>query len=150
MTHPTEAAQALYALDMLPESESRGLAEHLTRCPACDRLAREYREVQAALLEWREAPERLVADAHGAILQRMRLHRLVNQLSVDGDLRKQAGVDPGGVLAAYGIAPTPALLAAFKELGGDAARFPGELDERLTKWHRLLEMFPGGPPPLGG
>jgi anti-sigma factor RsiW len=150
MTHPTEDSLAAYALGLLAESESQRLKDHLEACTDCDRLVEEYRDMGTALREWREAPGPVAAETHGAILQRLRLHRLLHQLFVDAELRRRAGDDPARVLAAHGIAPTPALLAAFKEIGStDAARFPGELDERITKWRRVLEWFPGGPPPVG-
>ncbi|HLW47277.1 MAG TPA: hypothetical protein VKW09_05860 [bacterium] len=149
MTHPTEDALAAYALG-LAEGRSQDVTEHLASCTQCDRLVSEYRDARAALYDWREAPGDVARDAHGAIVQRIRLHRLLHQLFVDGDLRRRAGEDPARVLAAHGIAPTPALLAAFKELGtADTAQFSGELDERLTKWRRILEFFPGGPPGIG-
>jgi anti-sigma factor RsiW len=150
MTHPTEDTLTAYALGLLADRQSQELTEHFATCSVCDRLLGEYREMAAALHEWREASEQMVAAAQDAIVQRMRLHRLFHQLLTNQDLRRRAGEDPARVLAAHGIAPTPALLAAFKDLGtAGSERFPGELDERLSKFRRLLEWFPGAPPPLG-
>jgi anti-sigma factor RsiW len=150
MTHPTEDALAAYAAGLLSESESRELANHLAGCSTCGRAVSEYRETAAVLREWRDAPDQMVKDAAEVLLQRMRLHRLVQRLFTDQELRRRMSDDPARELAAYGIAPTPAILAAFKDLGSPGAeRFPGELDERLSKVRRLIEHFPGMSPLLG-
>ena len=150
MTHPSEDTLAAFALGLLAERQSQEITQHLATCSPCERALGEYREMAAALHEWRDAPEQVAAGAHEAIVQRARLHGLLHQLFVDHDLRRRVSEDPARVLAARGIAPTPALLAAFKDLGTvGPERFPGELDERLSKVRRLIEWFPGAPgPPL--
>jgi anti-sigma factor RsiW len=150
MSHPSEDVIATNALGLLDQTESREVAAHLATCPACSQLTADYREMAASLQAWCEAPAEVAAHASDAVIQRLRVHRLLNQLVVNQELRRQVNSDPETVLAAHGIAPTPTLLAAFKEISAPGAeRFRGELDERLTKWHRLLEWFPGGPPPVG-
>jgi hypothetical protein len=122
---------------------------HVEACHMCGRVVGEYREIAAVLHAWREAPPEAVAAGYEAALQRIRLHRLLDRLFADADLRRQAGQDPEAMLSAHGVTPTPQLVAAFKDLGlSSLEQFPGELDERITKLHRLLEWFPGNP--LGG
>jgi hypothetical protein len=71
---------------------------------------------------------------------------LLDRLFADAGLRRQAGQDPEAILSTHGVIPTPQLVAAFKDLGlVSPERFPGELDERITKLQRLLEWFPGNP-----
>jgi anti-sigma factor RsiW len=146
MTHPTEDTLAAYVAGLLTETQSRELADHLATCAACDGAARDYREITAALREWRDAPEPVVERIQDLLVQRMRLHRLFHRMFADQDLRRRLADDPARELAAHGIAPTPAVLAAFKELGpAGPERFPGELDERLSKFRRIIEWFPGAP-----
>lgn len=148
--HPGEETLAACVLGLLSDTESTDITAHVAACPACERTVGELRATVAALRLWCEPPADRAEAAYAAVVQRMRLHRLLEQLFADRELRRQVSEDPAGALAAHGIAPTPALLAAFGDLaapGGD--RFPGTLDERLTKIRRLLEWFPGAPPPLG-
>lgn len=148
--HPDEGTLATFVLGLLSDMESESVAAHLAGCPPCDRTAGELRAAAEALATWCEAPADATEAAYDAVLQRLRLHRLLDRLFVDQELRRRLGEDPAAALAAHGIAPSPALLAAFSDLaapGGD--RFSGTLDERLTKFRRLLEWFPGAPPPLG-
>ncbi len=149
MEHPTEDVLTAFVLGLLPRTQRDEVAMHLETCDVCDRAIGDYRETAAALQMWCEAPPEMAAAGYEAIVQRLRLHRLLDRLFADAGLRRQAGQDPAGLLSAHGIAPTPQLLAAFKDLGGSSPeRFPGELDERITKLRRLLEWFPGGPGPL--
>jgi anti-sigma factor RsiW len=150
MTHPPDDTLAAYAAGLLADGHAREVVEHLNICSVCERAVGEYREIAADLREWRDAPTHVVAEANDALLQRMRLHRLVHRLITDQELRRRISDDPARVLSAHGITPTPAIMAAFKDLGSvGAERFPGELDERLSKVRRLIEYFPGGPPGLG-
>jgi anti-sigma factor RsiW len=150
MSHPAEDVLAAYALGLLAHTESQEVALHVASCPDCDRLTADYRGMAAALQAWCEAPPDVVAETSDAVIQRLRVHRLLNQLFVSQELRREVSEDPARVLTAHGIAPTPTLLAAFKDFSArGGGQFPGELDERLTKWQRLLEWFPGAPPPLG-
>ena len=150
MTHPTEDALAAYVAGLLTETQSREVADHVVACSACNRAASDYRNMTAALREWCDAPAQVVEGTHDVLLQRMRLHRLFHHLFTDQELRRRISEDPERELTAHGIAATPAILAAFKDLGSAGPeRFPGELDERLSKFRRLLEFFPGMPPPLG-
>lgn len=149
MEHPAEDTLAAFALGLLPRTQRDEVAAHLETCHECNRAVGDYRETAAALHTWREVPPEVAAAGYDAIVQRIRLHRLLDRLFADAAMRRQAGQDPAGILAAHGIAPTPELLAAFKDLGlSSPERFPGELDERITKFRRLLEWFPGGPGPL--
>lgn len=148
--HPDEGTLATFVLGLLSGTESESVAAHLASCPPCERTTGELRAAVEALATWCEVPPDATEAAYDAVLQRLRLHRLLDRLFVDQELRRRLGEDPAAALAAHGIAPSPALLAAFSDLaapGGD--RFPGALDERLTKFRRLLEWFPGAPPPLG-
>lgn len=150
MTHPSEETLAAFVLDLLNDTQSTDVTVHLGACPPCGRRVGELRATADALRLWCEAPADAVEAAGKTIAERTRLHRFLDQVFVDHDLRRRVSADPAGTLAAYGIAPTPALLAAFGDIGSpDGNRFPGELDERLTKVRRLLEWFPGAPPPLG-
>ena len=148
MGHPSEDTLAAVALGLLPRTQSDEVVTHVETCRECDRSTVEYREIAAALSTWREAPDEAASAGYNAIVQRIRLHRLLDHLFARADLRRQAGEDPQGLLAAYGIAATPQLLAAFKDLGlSSAERFPGELDERITKVRQLLDWSPGDPGP---
>ncbi len=145
--HPSEDTLAEFALGLLPPAQREMISTHQEACQVCDRAVEEYREIAAALHAWHEAPPEAAAAGYEAIVQRARLHRLLDRLFANADLRRQAGQDPAGMLAAHGITPTPQLLAAFKDLGlSSPERFPGELDERITKFRRLLEWFPGATP----
>jgi anti-sigma factor RsiW len=147
--HPSEERLAEFALGLLSPTEREMVSAHQEACQVCDRAVEEYREIAAALHAWQEAPPEAVAAGYEAIVQRARLHRLLDRLFANAELRRQAGQDPEGMLAAHGIAPTPQLLAAFKDLSLlSPEQFPGELDERITKFRRLLEWFPGAPGPL--
>lgn len=149
MGHPPEDTLTAFVLGLLPQTEREEVATHLETCHVCHRAVGDYRETAAALHTWCEAPPEMAEAGCEAIMQRIRLHRLLDRLFADAGLRRQAGQDPAGLLTAHGIAPTPQLLAAFGDLGGSSPeRFPGELDERITKLRRLLEWFPGGPGPL--
>ena len=148
--HPTEDDLAAYTAGLLTETQSAELTDHVAGCPACDRAVSDYRGMAAAFREWHDAPAQMVEGTYELLLQRIRLHRLFQRLFTDQALRRRVSEDPGRELAAHGVAATPAILAAFKDLGSAGPeRFPGELDERLTKFRRLLEFFPGMPPPLG-
>jgi len=148
MEHPTDETVAAFALDLLDPREHAEVASHLDACPACARSAGGYREMSEALHVWRDAPTDVAAAAEAAITQRIRLQGLVEGLLSDAALRSRAQADPHALLSARGITPTPELLAAFRDLDPSPSRFPHELDERVTKLRRLLEWFPGGPPPL--
>lgn len=152
MDHPSEDALAGFALGLLSETERNEVGEHLQTCAECGRATEEYREIVGALQVWSETPMAAVDGGYQAVVQRIRLHRILDQLLRDPDVRRQAAQNPEGVLAAHGIAPTPQLLAAFKDLDlSSLERFSGELDERITKLRRLLEWFPGASPgPLEG
>jgi hypothetical protein len=150
MIHPTEDDLAAYATGLLTEMPSGELADHVAACPACDRAVNDYRGMAAAFREWYDAPAQMLEGTYALLLQRIRLHGLFQRLFMDPELRRRMSDDPGRELAAHGIAVTPAILAAFKDFGSAGPeRFPGELDERLSKFRRLLEWFPGMPPPLG-
>jgi anti-sigma factor RsiW len=140
-----------FVLGLLPRTQHDEVAKHVEASEVCQRVVEEYREMVAALNAWHEVPAEAAAAGSEAILQRIRLHRLLDRLFADADLRRQAGLDPEGTLTAHGIAPTPQLLAAFKDLGlSSPEQFRGELDERITKLRRWLECFPGANPgPLG-
>jgi anti-sigma factor RsiW len=149
MIHPTENDLAAYAAGLLTEMQSGELADHVAACPVCDRAVSDYRGMTAAFREWHDAPPQMVEGTHELLLQRIRLHRLFQRLFTDQELRRRMSEDPGRELAAQGIAATPAILAAFRDLGSAGPeRFPGELDERLSKFRRLLGFFPGMPPSL--
>jgi anti-sigma factor RsiW len=151
MGHPGEDTLVAFGLGLLSQTQRDEVSMHVETCHMCGRAVGEFREIAAALHAWREAPPEAVAAGYEAVLQRIRLHRLLDRLFADADLRRQAGQDPEGMLVAHGVTPTPQLVAAFKDLGlSSLERFPGELDERITKFRRLLEWFPGGPPSLGG
>ena len=147
MGHPAEDMLAAIALGLLPRTQSDEVVTHLETCGVCDRAIVDYREIATALQTWREAPDAAASAGYKAIVQRIRLHRLLDQLFASADLRRQAGEDPQSLLAAHGIAATPELLAAFKDFGRSSPeRFPGELDERITKVRQLLD-WPGDPGP---
>jgi anti-sigma factor ChrR (cupin superfamily) len=148
MEHPTDETLAEFALGLLGPAQRAEVAKHLEACEACNHMAADYRGIGEALQSWREAPPDLVAAAQQRVTQRLRLHALLDRLLADADLRRRVQEDPAGLLSAHGITPTPELLAAFKDLDASPARFPHELDERITKFRRLLEAFPGAPPPL--
>jgi anti-sigma factor RsiW len=140
MGHPAEDTLSVFALGLLPRTQSEEITKHLETCEVCDRAVEDYREIAAALQTWREAPPEVAAAGYEAIAQRVRVRRLLDHLFANNDLRRQAGEDPEGLLAAHGIAPTPQLLAAFKDLGISSQEpLPGELDERITKLWRMLE-----------
>jgi anti-sigma factor RsiW len=152
MGEPSEDTLVEFVLGALPRAEHNEISTHLEACQVCSQVVEDYREMVAALHAWCEVPPEAAAGASEAMVQRIRLHRLLDRLFADADLRRQAGLNPEGTLVAHGIAPTPQLLAAFKDLGlSSSAQFPGELDERITKLRRLgLEWFPGASPgPLG-
>lgn len=145
--HPSEDVLAEFALGLLSPAQRERVSAHLEACHVCDHIIEEYREIAEALHAWQEAPPETTAAGYEAIVQRARLHRLLDRLFANAELRRQAGQDPEGMLAAHGIAPTPQLLAAFRDLSlSSPERFPGELDERITKFRRLLEWFPGATP----
>jgi hypothetical protein len=145
--HPSEDTLVAFSLGLLPEMQRQGISAHLETCLVCHRTIDEYREISAVLGVWREAPPEVVAAGREVLSQRIRLHRLLDQLFADADLRGRAGRDPEGLLTAHGITPTPEMVAAFKDLGlSSGERFPGELDERITKIRRLIEFFPGAEP----
>ncbi|HEX2710773.1 MAG TPA: hypothetical protein VHM88_00920 [Candidatus Acidoferrales bacterium] len=147
MGEPSEDTLVEFVLGVLPRMQVEEVSTHLEACQVCARAVEEHREIVAALHVWHEVPPEAAAAGAEAILQRIRLYRLLDRLFADADLRRQAGQNPEGTLAAYGIAPTPQLLAAFKDLGlSSPERFPGELDERITKLRRWLEWFPGATP----
>ena len=149
MGHPSKGTLVAFVLELLPETQRDEVSTHLEACHVCERAVEEYGEIAAALHIWHDAPPEAAAIGHKAIVQRIRLHRLLDRLFADADLRRQAGQDPEAMLSAHGVTPTPQLVAAFKDLGlASLERFPGELDERITKLQRLLEWFPGNP--LGG
>jgi len=144
MGHPDEDTLAAVALGLLPGTQGDEVVSHLETCGACDQSVVGYRQIAADLSTWRQSPDEAASAAYNAIVQRIRLHRLLDHLFVRADLRRQAGEDPHGLLAAYGIAPTPQLLAAFKDLGlSSPGHFPGELDERISKVRQLLGWSPG-------
>ena len=148
--HPDEGTLATFVLGLLSNTESASVAAHLAACPPCERTAGEILAAAEALANWCQAPADATDAAYAAVVQRLRLHRLLDRLFVDRELRRRLGEDPVAALAVHGIAASPALLAAFRELATpDSDRFSGTLDERLTKFKRLLEWFPGAPPPLG-
>lgn len=151
MGEPSEETLVKFVLGVLPRIQVEEVSTHLEACQVCERVVEEYREIVAALSAWHEVPLEAAAAESEAIVQRIRLHRLLDRLFADPDLRRQAGQNPEGTLITHGIAPTPQLLAAFKDLGlSSPERFPGELDERITKFRRWLELFPGmNPGPLG-
>jgi hypothetical protein len=147
MGHPAEDMLAAIALGLLPRTQGDEVVAHLETCSVCDRAIGDYREIATALHTWREAPDVAASAGYKAIVQRIRLHRLLDQLFASADLRRQAGEDPQSLLTAHGIAATPELLAAFKDFGRSSQeRFPGELDERITKVRQLLG-WPGDPGP---
>jgi len=144
MGHPNEDTLVAFALALLPQTQRDEVSTHLEACHVCEQAVGEYGEIAAALHVWHDAPPEAAAVGHKAIVQRIRLHRLLNRLFADADLRRQAGQDPEAMLSAHGVTPTPELVAAFKELGlASPERFPGELDERITKLR--IEWFPGNP-----
>ncbi len=151
MGEPSEDTLVEFVLGVLPRMQHDEISTHLEACQVCERVVEEYREMVAALHAWHEVPAEAAAAGAEAIVQRIRLHRMLDRLFADADLRRQAGLNPEGTLVAHGIAPTPQLLAAFKDLGlSSPEQFPGELDERITKFRRWLEWFPGvNPGPLG-
>ena len=151
MGEPSEETLVEFVLGVLPQPQQREVSAHLEACQVCELVVKEYREIVEALDAWHEVSPGAAAAASEAIVQRIRLHRLLDRLFGDADLRRQAGQNPEGTLVAHGIAPTPQLVAAFKDLGlSSPERFPGELDERITKFRRWLEWFPGANPgPLG-
>jgi anti-sigma factor RsiW len=149
MEHPTDEVLAAFAMGLLATPHHTEVAGHLADCPGCERGAADYREMTEILHLWRDAPADLLATAQQGVTQRIRLQGLLEGLLADADVRRQAQADPHGLLSARGIIPTPELLAAFRDLDPSPAQFPHELDERVTKLRRLLEWFPGGPPPLG-
>ena len=151
MGDPSEETLAEFVLGVLPRTQHEEVLTHLEASQVCAQVVAEYQEMVAALRTWHEASPQAAAAVSETILQRIRLRRLLDRLFADPGLRRQAGQNPEGMLAAHGIAPTPQLLAAFKDLGlSSPERFPGELDERITKLRRLLEWFPGASPgPLG-
>jgi anti-sigma factor ChrR (cupin superfamily) len=148
MEHPTDETLAAFALGLLAAPDHTRVATHLDACPGCERGAAGYREMSEILRLWRDAPSDLMTTAQEGVTQRIRLQGLLEGLLADPDLRRQAQADPHGLLNTRGITATPELLAAFRELDPSPARFPHELDERVTKLRRLLEWFPGAPPPL--
>jgi anti-sigma factor RsiW len=140
MGHPGEDTLVAFGLGLLPQTLRDEVSMHVETCHVCGRAVGEYREMAAALHSWREAPPEAAAAGYEAIVQRIRLHRLLDRLYADADLRRQAGQNPRGTLVAHGVTPTPQLIAAFTDLGlSSLERFPGELDERITKVRRLLE-----------
>ena len=146
MDHPSEGTLVAFVLEVLPQAQQDEVSTHLEACHVCEQAVGEYGEISAALHVWRDAPPEAAAVGHKAIVQRIRLQRLLDRLFADADLRRQAGQDPEAMLSAHGVTPTPQLVAAFKDLGlASLGRFPGELDERITKLQRLLEWFPGNP-----
>lgn len=151
MGDPSEETLVEFVLGLLPRTQQEGVLKHLEASPVHTQVVAEYREMVAALRTWHEASPEAAEAVFERIVQRIRLRRLLDRLFADPDLRRQAGQSPESILAAHGIAPTPQLLAAFKDLGlSSPERFPGELDERITKLRRLLEWFPGATPgPLG-
>jgi hypothetical protein len=149
MGHLSEDTVVAFGLGLLPQTQRDEASMHVEACQVCGQAVGEYREIAAALHVWREAPAEVAAAGYDAIRQRIRLRRLLDRLFADADLRRQAGQDPESMLSAHGVTLTPQLVAAFKDLGlASPERFPGELDERITKLQRLLEWFPGNP--LGG
>jgi len=147
MGDPSEDTLVEFVLGVLPRGQHDEVSSHLGACQVCERIVEEYREMVAALHAWHEAPSEAAAAGSETIVQRIRLNRLLDRLFADADLRRQAGLNPEATLIAHGIAPTPQLLAAFKDLGlTSPERFPGELDERITKLRRWFEWFPGMQP----
>jgi hypothetical protein len=151
MGDPSEEMLVEFVLGVLPRTQHEEVLTQLEASYVYAQVVAEYREMIAALRTWHEASPEAAAVVSEGILQRIRLRRLLDRLFADADLRRQAGQNPETILVAHGIAPTPQLLAAFKDLGlSSPERFPGELDERITKLRRLLEWFPGATPgPLG-
>src|SRR5262249_28668807 len=151
MGEPSEDTLAEFVLGGLPRGQHDEGSAHGEACRMCEGIAEEYRDIGEALRAWQEAAPEVAAAGSEVIVQRIRLRRLVDRLFADAELRRHAGLNPEATLVAHGIAPTPQLVAAFKDLGlSSPEQFPGELDERITKLRRLLEWFPGvNPEPLG-
>ena len=140
MSHVNEERLAAFAAGLLTEPERNEVASHLEACAECRPLAEEYREMVGGFRMWQQVSAEVVDAGLRPIVQRTRLHRLLGQLLADPSIRRQAAQNPGGLLAAHGLTPTPQLLAAFKELDvSRLERFSGALDERITKLMRLLE-----------
>lgn len=151
MGEPPEETLVEFVLGVLPREQHDEVSAHVEACRVCEGVVEEYRDMVAALQAWHEAAPEVAAAGSEVIVQRIRLRRLVDRLFADAELRRHAGLNPEATLVAHGIAPTPQLVAAFKDLGlSSPEQFPGELDERITKLRRLLEWFPGvNPGPLG-
>ncbi len=115
-------------------------AKHMDVCSRCHNVVEEHSKIAETLSAWREAPAEASEAAIRALVQRIRLRRLLGQLFTDPSLRREAVQNPEELLAARGITPSPQLLAAFRELEAlSRERFSGELDERVSKLLRLVD-----------
>ena len=149
MDEPSEDTLVEFVLGTLPRTRHDEVATQVEASQVCAQVVAEYREMVEALRAWREVPADAAAAGAEAIVQRMRLRRLLDRLFADAQLRSRAGRNPEALLLEHGITPTPQLLAAFKDLGlASPEGSPGELDERITKLRH--EWFPGmNPGPWG-
>ncbi len=139
MTHLEDEILVAVSLDLLSGSARDEATGHLQSCAQCSQEVEGYRAIAATLRVWHEVPRDAAEAATRALVQRARLYRLLGQMVTDPTLRKQARTDPGGLLTTHGVAPSPQLLAAFRELDIERLeRFRGELDERISKLFNLL------------
>ncbi len=137
--HVDQEMLAAFAADLLSGPARDDARAHIAACEECRGLVEEYQAIAHGMRLWQVAPQDAVEAGTHALVQRIRLHRLLGEFVSNPSLRRQAAQNPETLLKAHGVAPTPQLLAAFKEL--DVTRLeraPGELDERITKLFHLL------------
>lgn len=140
MGHIDEETAAGVALRLLPAAGQEQAAAHIRDCARCREMVETYRAISGAMSAWQEAPPEAVEAGTRSVIQRLRLHRLLTSALADPSVRRQAAQNPEGLLAAYGVTPSPQLLAAFKELEVMALdQFGGALDERVSKLFQLLD-----------
>ncbi len=138
--HIDHETLAAFSADLLSGPLREEVSTHIVICSECRGLMNEYRALVATLWVWQPVPADAAEAGTRALVQRIRLQRLLGELFSDPSARRRAAQNPEKLLAAHGITPTPQLLAAFREL--DVARlerFSGQLDERITKLLHLIE-----------
>jgi len=137
--HIDEETLAAFNLDLLSGSARDDVRSQISASEQVRRVAEEYRAIVRGLRLWQRAPQDVLDAATHALDQRIRLHRLLAELISSPSMRRQAAQNPEALFRSHGIATTPELIAAFKELDvAGLERAPGQLDERVTKLFRFL------------
>src|SRR3989304_8138440 len=106
MEHVDEETLVALSAGLLGTLE-QDAAKHIDVCSRCHNVVEEHSKIAETLSAWREAPAEASEAAIRALVQRIRLRRLLGQLFTDPSLRREAVQNPGELLAARRGAPPP-------------------------------------------